>query len=232
MTFRILVVCTGNICRSPAAAQLLDAAVESDVDVSSAGTDALVGLSLDPAMADAMRRAGAAPRPHRARRLNSWLLEVADLVLTMDQVQRRRVLELAPEALHRTFTLREFALICQSLLQAGDSSWPARSSQESRFRSLTERAGRRHGLLRPGPDVVIEDPYRGPAAGYDRAMNQIGAAVRLILEALHTTRAPRPVLLRPSTPRRLLPDGPAEILNWPPPIGRAPRRSGEPPSPN
>lgn len=233
MPFRILVVCAGNICRSPAAAQILAAALEDDVAVSSAGLDALVGYGLDPDMATAMRRAGIDPRPHRARRVNPWLLEVADLVLTMDRVQHSRILELAPAALHRTFTLRQFALACQNLRDTGDLAWPVRLAQESRFRDLTGRAGRRGARVPAGSDVVIDDPYRGSAADHDRAVREILEAVRTILDAVdrgsRPSRPPSP--LRAPAPRRALGDAEAPV-SPPAPPGRAPRRNAAPWSPS
>lgn len=237
MTFRILVVCAGNICRSPVAAQLLAAGLEDDIQVSSAGLDAMVGYGLDPDMAAAMRRAGIIPQPHRAKRLNSWLLEVADLVLTMDRSQRSRVLEMAPLALHRTFPLREFALACATLRDSGELSWPARSAQESRLQELTARAGGRDAVTPADSDVVIDDPYRGTLAEHDRAVLQIAEAVSAILDAVRRGGpGPRQVSLNQAAPRRAA--GPRHILedtgspvSWSSP-GRAPRRIAGPSSPS
>ncbi len=184
MAFDILVICTGNICRSPAAAQILASGLEPDVTVSSAGVAAVVGSDIDPAMADAMRRAGVRPCPHRARQVNEQLLSTADLVLTMDTKQRGRLLGLAPKALSRSFTLREFALICGHLRDAGELTWPARLAEESRLGDLTERASHQRGRFPPGPGTIIEDPYRHPPSDYDRALQQISAAVEQILSAV------------------------------------------------
>lgn len=239
MTFRILVVCAGNICRSPAAAQLLAAGLEDDTQVSSAGLDAMVGYGLDPDMAAAMRRAGITPQPHRARRLNPWLLEVADLVLTMDRTQRSRVLEFAPQMMNRTFPLREFALICSSLRDSGQLSWPTRSAQESRLQEVAARAGGRDAGARVpvGSDVVIADPYRGTPADHDSAVHEIVDAVGAVLDAVRRgSPGPPPLPLHPAPPRRaarprhILDDAGAAVTASSP--GRAPRRTAGPSSPN
>mgnify|MGYP002738687724 CR=1 FL=1 len=49
--YRILTVCTGNVCRSPAAERLLEHTLNPSVTVRSAGTRALVGEPIHPPMA-------------------------------------------------------------------------------------------------------------------------------------------------------------------------------------
>lgn len=63
MTIRILTVCTGNICRSPLAAELLASRLDpQNFIVESAGTSALVGEQMpDPAIEIATRLGARAP---------------------------------------------------------------------------------------------------------------------------------------------------------------------------
>ena len=84
----ILVVCTGNICRSPMAEGFLRAALEARLGdgapvVTSAGTAAWEG---DGATAESIRTAaerGVDIQPHVARRLHGAMLEDADLIVCM-----------------------------------------------------------------------------------------------------------------------------------------------------
>lgn len=187
MVFEILVVCTGNICRSPIAAQLLDADLDG-VSVTSAGVAAAVGSDIASGMKEAIGRAGMSAAPHSARQITETLVTRAGLVLTMDTNQRSQVLRLVPAALKRVYTLREFALICEHLRESGELVWPARSDDEWHLLDLAERAGQQRGRFPPGPGIVIDDPYRGTTEDYDRALVEIRAAVDQIVGTVRQGR--------------------------------------------
>lgn len=83
---RIIVVCTGNICRSPIGEALLRERLRGRVeDVSSAGTGALVGYPADPMAVEVAAEHGLDLSAHRARQATLPLLSQMDLILTMDQ---------------------------------------------------------------------------------------------------------------------------------------------------
>ncbi len=103
---KILIVCVGNICRSPTAEQLLrNALVHSAIAVSSAGLAALRDSPLEPTALQVLEEHGHAPVSHRARQLTSAAVSDADLVLVMEQRHIRGVLSLAPEARGKVFLL-------------------------------------------------------------------------------------------------------------------------------
>ena len=108
---RVLVVCTGNVSRSPAAQAMLSARLAArSVQVSSAGTEAMVGAPIDDRMAALLSEEERGTlRDFRARQLDEGMVAAADLVLTMTREHRSAVVTLAPSALRRTFTLNEFA---------------------------------------------------------------------------------------------------------------------------
>ena len=97
----ILLVCTGNTCRSPMAEGILRALVEqrglSDVVVSSAGTGAWDGAPASEGAYLVGIERGVDLSAHRARLLTSELAESVDLILTMSRSHRQRVLALAPD---------------------------------------------------------------------------------------------------------------------------------------
>lgn len=179
MSFRVLVVCTGNICRSPVAEQLLQGAFPQ-LDVDSAGTGALVGHDIDSAMIRAMREAGISPLPHRAKQITDKLVTSSDLVLTMEEQHRGRVLESVPLALKRTYTLREFARILTSLDAAQLAPILEHADLEGRFDEATRTASRNRGRRGQDLDDNIDDPYRRPAQAYIRALSDISEAVERI----------------------------------------------------
>lgn len=180
MAFEILVVCTGNICRSPIAAQLLAAGL-GDAHVHSAGVASVVGSDIASGMLEAIERAGVAVVPHAARQVTEPMIAHSDLVLTMDTDQRSWLLGRVPMALKRAYTLREFALICDYLDASGEITWPVRLDDESRLQDLMDRASQQRGRFPLGPNLVIDDPFRREAEDYDRALAEIRAAVDQIV---------------------------------------------------
>jgi protein-tyrosine phosphatase len=83
VTTRVLVVCTGNVCRSPAAELLLrDRLGAADVDVASAGVHALVGQPVDPPVAELLVERGVAPGGFRARQLDAAEAGAVDTLVT------------------------------------------------------------------------------------------------------------------------------------------------------
>ncbi|MDY7557708.1 hypothetical protein [Cryobacterium sp. 10C3] len=92
--FSILVVCTGNICRSPLAEQLLTTRLTNagiPVLVTSAGTYAMVGKGMPDEAAALSVRYGGDPRAHVSRQLTARLVADADLVVTADREHRGEV---------------------------------------------------------------------------------------------------------------------------------------------
>lgn len=83
---RIIVVCTGNICRSPIGEGLLRQRLQGrDIEVISAGTGALVGFPADPLAVEVAADHGLDISAHRAQQATLPLLSSMDLVLTLDQ---------------------------------------------------------------------------------------------------------------------------------------------------
>ena len=96
----ILVVCEGNLCRSPVAAALLRR--DTGRQVTSAGVAALAGRDMDPTAREVAADTGLICPPHRARQLDQELCSRADLILVMEQRQREHILHIAPESTGKT----------------------------------------------------------------------------------------------------------------------------------
>lgn len=116
----IVVVCTGNICRSPIAEGTLRAALQERLggdapSVSSAGTSGWDGSGAMPESVAAAAERGVDIGAHVARRLSAGILAEADLVVGMAAEHRREAARLLPEAAGRTFTLKELVRLLEAL---------------------------------------------------------------------------------------------------------------------
>lgn len=90
----VLVVCVGNICRSPMGEYLLRSLLSARneaVTVQSAGLGALVGHGADPFALEVMTEHGIDMQQHRARQLDDTLLKQHELILVMEQWQQKEI---------------------------------------------------------------------------------------------------------------------------------------------
>jgi len=102
----ILVLCIGNICRSPMAEALLLRALPG-MTVRSAGLDAMIGEPADPTSIALMSEAGLNISAHRGQQVNSALVTHADLILVMDRQQKQEVHRRYPTSAGKVFCLGE-----------------------------------------------------------------------------------------------------------------------------
>jgi protein-tyrosine phosphatase len=103
----ILVVCEGNICRSPMAQGLLARAMRG-VSVRSAGLNAPEGMPAHETAVCLMQGLGIDITGHRATQITGEMCRGAELVLVMEEEQRRRLESAYPFAHGRVFRMGEF----------------------------------------------------------------------------------------------------------------------------
>ncbi len=197
--FRILTVCSGNLCRSPQAEQLLrtriaaafDRTVIPALEVTSAGTKAFDGDSMDQlAAAEAVRLGIQDALDHRARRIDERHVADADLVLGMAREHRAAASHLVPSANRRSFTLVEFARIVEALAR-GDFDVEVPSLGQDGFagfmRRVVEIAVTERGLM-PVPEdpleLDVEDPYRREPEVYTRSADAVEGEIARIAAGL------------------------------------------------
>ncbi|WP_456786831.1 arsenate reductase/protein-tyrosine-phosphatase family protein [Cellulomonas sp. P5_C5] len=193
--FRVLVVCTGNICRSPAAERLLAAGLGAAyrgrdaagglapaIEVGSAGTGAVAGYPMTDEMARLVAGQGVDPQNFEARQLMPDMVKQADLVLALTRKHRSAIVELVPAAVRRTFTLRELARL---IADVDPATLPgANATTADRLRALVPLAASRRGLVshRPVDDDVV-DPYGGGQSLYDKSFGLMLPAIETIVTA-------------------------------------------------
>jgi protein-tyrosine phosphatase len=110
MVRHILVVCVGNICRSPMAEALLrhELGEDDDYSVESAGLAALVGHPASEQSVDLMQAMGLDISDHRARQVHPDMVRAADLVLVMESAHKRSIDAADPTARGKVFRLGEW----------------------------------------------------------------------------------------------------------------------------
>lgn len=186
---RILVICTGNICRSPymqfALSSALDSAGVGDVVVTSAGTQAVPDSGVAPDMARLLAEAGIDTREFVTRRLTRQMLAEADLVLGAARLHRREAVLLEPRALPRAFTLRQFGrlLPVSAALPPGRHRLPE-SSRERLRRLIQQCSAARAGTRSGGEADDVSDPWGLPLSAYRRAVDEMAPAIATIAGAM------------------------------------------------
>ncbi len=93
---KILVVCVGNICRSPTAERLLKN-YQPGLTVESAGLGALVGREADASALEIARAHDLSLEGHCARQVTGKMCRGYDLILAMEKRHIHSLCELAPE---------------------------------------------------------------------------------------------------------------------------------------
>lgn len=108
---KVLVVCTGNSCRSPMAAGWLNQKLAGKGWVAeSAGVAAWGGSPASPEAVGAMREIGIDISGHRSRKVSAAMVEEARIILAMTDEHRREIEQRFPEARGKTFLLHGFGL--------------------------------------------------------------------------------------------------------------------------
>ncbi|WP_181373571.1 low molecular weight phosphatase family protein [Microbacterium sp. HMWF026] len=184
---KILFVCTGNICRSPIAEQLLSRRFEgTKIQVDSAGTRARAGVGMTP---EAIQFAGdvgvpvASSKLHRSSLISTARLVTADLALAMTREHRRQLVEMEPAAVRRVFTLRELDRLLDGVSdgELEEVVHPyAASAPALRLAQLLSFVASRRGTLLPPMDSGLDDVVDP----FGRSVETYRVSVRQITEAL------------------------------------------------
>jgi protein-tyrosine phosphatase len=195
--YRILMVCTGNICRSPVMERLLAARLMSRLgpagaarfEISSAGTWGMVGEPMSPEAAETLIELDGDPTDFAAREIGVKMIQDADLILTATRDHRRLVVTSDPKAAGPTLTLREFARLLGPVTQDDIAQRVASDDPGERMAAIVAAALGQRGLVPiadPGDDDIA-DPYRRSRAMYERSASDIDAALDVLLALLAPT---------------------------------------------
>jgi len=176
----VIVVCTGNVCRSPIAEGLLRRATEhrpvgAPITVSSAGTAGWEGSPATPEAVEAAAERGVDISGHVATRLRPGMAADADLVLCMAGEHRDLIAREEPEAAGRTFSLKELV----RLLEDG-----ARTAATPAARIAAAARARAGAPGTPQPAEDIADPLGLPLDRYRAIASELDDWIDRLVPAL------------------------------------------------
>lgn len=178
---RVLMVCTGNICRSPMAHRMLEWFVEENgcadhVVVESAGTWATSGFPATVEAVDVLARRGIDLDSHRSQALDPRVLRDADLVVVMTSVHVKELTGVDPEGVGKMRLLKELADLAAAVRDEDASA--GRGSKHA-IEALLKAP-------RPEPRraLDLDDPIGLPMSAYERCAGEIEAGIRALADVL------------------------------------------------
>jgi protein-tyrosine phosphatase len=170
----ILVVCTGNVCRSPYIAALLGAGLP-EMTITSAGIRAAVGErpGSDILRALALRNINADFVP--SQNVTTRMVRNARLIVTATRMHRVKVVALDPSACARAFTLKELARV---------------TSQEHPGRGLDAVVERGAAIANSGETIDYDDDLADPFGhgwpAYKKMAAEVDFALTVLIPALQS----------------------------------------------
>ena len=190
----ILIVCTGNVCRSPYVERLLKARLaETNINVMSAGTAALTGSNMDPEIMQRLALTGADAGGFSATQLTESLINEADLILCVTRQHRSQVVQMTPRALRRTYALADFSDLATPLVGI---DLPNQDENAPFLRAVSAAAEQARASVQPRTraQTDIVDPFRQPKKFFEHMFAQVDGLLPPIVAAL--TGAPlEPILV-------------------------------------
>ncbi|WP_084101839.1 low molecular weight phosphatase family protein [Demequina sp. NBRC 110051] len=163
---RVTMVCTGNICRSPAMHYLAKREWGDAAEVTSAGIYAEIGMDVPQPMRRAAERHGLAIPRHRPTQLDRAILTQADLVLVATAQHARWAEREWGERVPHVFGIKEAAELARRAERpAGDTATERLANAAAALDAARQAV--------PAPLRSLDDPWSLDQATYDRVMDEI-----------------------------------------------------------
>ncbi len=198
--FRVLTVCTGNICRSPLAESLLRKELDPQVfTVSSAGIMAVPdGRVPEPQLRVGQQVGVEDLKLHRAQQVSTGKVAMAGLVLALSRGHRKRLAQLDPGILNRLFTLREFAGLAVHVTPEDiqEKFAPDKTPLQSAIEAVAAKRGRVVPALVPA-ELDVVDPFRQSKAVYKQSRDELVPAAEVTAAFLNTVAKSYPMAATP-----------------------------------
>lgn len=189
---RILVVCTGNVCRSPfGEIELRELLKGTGIHVTSAGIYALVGSGVDEGMIPELEKRGLSPEGFVAHQISAEDVDDADLILAMAARHRRFILDEWPHTRKKVVLVGAIPEMINAehnrpVVAPGHGR---RASRPLAFPSGVVTINEIHrAAMRSLPHIDdVPDPFRGPAHKYSESADIVSRHMRSLASALTVT---------------------------------------------
>lgn len=190
----ILFVCTGNTCRSPMAEGLLRKLAKErgiELEVRSAGVSAISGTSISRHAAAILRDEGIQDLIESAQ-LTGQSVEWADLVLTLTGGHKRHLLQYFPDAVNKTYTLKEYVhdeeAVTEDIKELDSLYADAELSLALGGEPDVADMQRIIEIRQRIPSFDISDPFGGTREDYELTAAEIRTALFVLLDKLESLR--------------------------------------------
>lgn len=188
---RILFVCTGNTCRSPMAEALFRHMAKQaglQVEVRSAGVAATDGAPISPHSRTILEKKGLTD-DIRSSAVIKEHIAWADLILTMTMNHKRVIVEMYPEAVTKSFTLKEYVLDHNPDLQQKMEEKEAIIANIQMNLALNEpvdehETKRLEQLEAEVPSFDVADPFGGSLDDYEACAAEIEQHLQQVINKL------------------------------------------------
>ena len=180
---RVLVVCTGNVCRSPYIERALAHELSgTGIVVGSAGAGALVGRPMDAEALKRLHAIGGDSEGFAARQITREMVADADLIIGATREHLSSVVPLHPRALRYSFALRDLG----DLLSAASASDIDSAPGDNRVAKVAAAAIAKRGQVNPRlPEQSgIVDPFRQDSRVFDQMVNEVAEPLAHVVSAL------------------------------------------------
>ncbi len=187
----LLLICSGNTCRSPMAAAILDDLLRREglaaaYRVDSAGTSAIAGQPASPEALQVMAERGLDLSGHASKPISPELAEKARLILTMTRPHRDVVTRLCPAAADRTYTIKGYAGTAPQPRASPGSRATPEPGQAPNPETAPQPGAAAAGVPGDQESEDISDPIGRGLEAYREAAGEIERAAAGVVERLRS----------------------------------------------
>lgn len=179
--FRVLIVCTGNICRSPMAQTMFEDKLRKKsiigVSVESAGTFALEGEDMPNEAKASLVNQGYQVGKHEAQQVTPEILANSDLILTATEEHRAEIVRIYTKANRNAFTLKELHNILEFM---NDPEREVEIETSSILKEKVRIASSSRGYPVSDGSLDLEDPYQQGQQAFDVTMSELEPLIESI----------------------------------------------------